>query len=82
MALVPNTVGDAIATIFQSNAPPAGTAVTPAQLKSIWELAAAAILTGAGGVSHGSVAVTVTSVSGVTTGGGVSGPGSGTGVIS
>lgn len=82
MALIPNTVGDACATIVAAAAPPAGTSITGAQLKAMWESIAAAILIGAGGVSHGSVAVTVTSVSGVTTGGGVSGPGSGTGVIS
>lgn len=82
MALAPNTVGDAIATIAAGAAPPAGTQITPAQLKSMWESIAGAILTGAGGVSSGSVTVSVTSVSGVTVGAGVSGPGAGTGTIS
>lgn len=82
MALVPVTVGNACATIAAAAAPPAGTPITSTQLQTMWRNIASAILTGTGGVSSGAVAVTVTSVSGVTTGGGVSGPGVGTGVIS
>lgn len=82
MALNPNTVGAAVATIVQNAAPPAGTPITDGVLLQMWKDIAAAILTGGGGVTSGAVTVTVTSVSGVTTGGGVSGPGAGTGVIS
>lgn len=82
MSLIPNTVGTAIATLVKSAAPPAGTAITDAQLKTMWQNIAAALLTGTGGVTSASVLVTVTSVSGVTTGPGVSGPGAGTATIS
>jgi hypothetical protein len=82
MALNANTVGTAIANIVKNAAPAAGTAITDAVLLQMWKDIAAAILTGSGGVTSATVAVTVTSVSGVTTGGGVSGPGSGTGTIS
>lgn len=82
MALNPNAVGDAIATLVSAAAPPAGTKITSAQLKTMWEGIMGKIFGTGGGVTSGAVAVTVTSVSGVTTGGGVSGPGTGTGTIS
>lgn len=82
MALAPNTVGAAIAAIVTAATPPAGTPISGPQLTQMWKDISAAILTGAGGVTTGTVTVTVASVSGVTTGGGVSGPGAGTGVIS
>ena len=37
MALNPITVGDAIATLVQSTAPAPGAAITPSQLKTLWE---------------------------------------------
>lgn len=76
MALNPNAVGTAIAAIVENAAPPAGTPIDSAVLLQMWKDIAAAILTGTGGVT--SATVTVTSVSGVTPGGGVSGPGTGT----
>lgn len=82
MSLAPITVGDAVAAIVKNAAPAAGTPITTAQLKTMWENIATAILTGTGGVTAATVTVTVASVSGVTTGGGVSGPGAGTAVIS
>ncbi len=82
MSLAPNTVGSAIAAIVTAATPAAGTPITSGQLTTMWQAIAAAILTGSGGVTTASVAVTVTSVSGVTTGGGTSGPGVGTAVIS
>ena len=82
MPLVPATVGTACANAVTSATPAAGTPITSAQLTTLWQNIATAILTGTGGVATGTVTVTVTSVSGVTTGPGVSGPGVGTGVIS
>lgn len=82
MALAPNTVGAAIADIVKNAAPPAGTPIDDSVLLQMWKDIAAAILTGAGGVTSATVTVSVTSVSGVTPGGGASGPGAGTAVIS
>lgn len=82
MALVPNTVGDACAAIIIAATPAVGTVITPDNLKTMWEQLAAAILTGGGGVTSATVIVTVTSVTGVLSGGATSGPGLGTAVIS
>lgn len=82
MPLVPSTVGTAVANLVAAAAPPAGTPITPAQLTTLWQNIATAMFTGTGGVTSATVTVTVTSVSGVTTGPGVSGPGAGTGAIS
>jgi hypothetical protein len=81
MALNPNAVGTAIAAAVAAAAPPAGTAITPTQLENLWKTIAADIFSVSGGVAGATVTVTVVSVSGVTTGPGVSGPGAGTGVI-
>lgn len=82
MALNPNGVGDAIATLVAAAAPPAGTAITSAQLKTMWEGIMGQVFGSSGGVESGVVTVTVASVSGVTPGGAASGPGTGTGTIS
>lgn len=82
MALAPNTVGSAVATVVAAAAPPAGTPITSGELTTLWQNIVTKIFESTGGVTSGSVAVTVTSVSGVQTGGGVSGPGTGTGTIS
>ena len=66
-------IGDQIATIVQNAAPPAGTAITPAQLQTMWEQIVTALYTG---ITANAV-VAVASVTGVTSGGAVSGPGVG-----
>lgn len=80
--LNPTGVGDAIATAIAAAAPPAGTQITSAQLKTLWENIMTSIYGPTGGVSGAVVTVSVVSVSGVTAGGAVSGPGTGSGVIS
>lgn len=82
MALNPTSVGSQIATIVKNAAPAPGTPITDANLITMWQDIAGVILGNTGGVQSATVTVTVASVSGVTTGGGVSGPGAGTGVIS
>lgn len=67
-------IGDTIAGIVKSSAPPPGTPVTDAQLKTMWEQ----IMTAIYADINATAVVLVASVSGVTTGGGVSGPGAGT----
>lgn len=62
MALNPSPVGDAIATLIQSMAPAPGAAVSPAQLKTMWEGIVAIIYTDLQsnlGVSPGTFQVTV-----------------------
>lgn len=82
MSLNANAVGNAVAAVIVAATPPAGTAITPSQLQTMWRNIVTQIFTGSGGVTGATVTVSVTSVSGVTTGGGVSGPGAGTAVIS
>jgi hypothetical protein len=82
MAMNPNSVGSQIATIVKDAAPAPGTPITDSDLEQMWQDIAGVILGNTGGVRSATVTVTVASVSGVTTGGGVSGPGSGSGVIS
>lgn len=66
-------VGDQIAAIITAATPAAGTPITPAQLQTMWEQIVTALYTG---IVTSSV-VAVVSVSGVTPGGGISGPGAG-----
>lgn len=82
MALNSNVVGTAVFNVVSAAAPPAGTAITNTQLLTMWKNIVAQIFSASSGVAGATVTVTVTSVSGVTTGGGVSGPGAGTAVIS
>lgn len=82
MSMVPNTVGNACAAIITANTPAPGVVITPTMLQTMWEQLAAAILTGSGGVTSSTIIVTVASVSGVVSGGSLSGPGAGTAVIS
>lgn len=81
MALNPTLVGTAVAGIAAASAPPAGTQITPSQLQTMWQNIMGAIYGPSGGVAGATVTVTVTSVTAVTPGGGVSGPGAGTAVI-
>ena len=82
MALSPTTVGSAVAEVAAAAAPTAGTAITSAELTTMWQNIVTKIFSASGGVEGATVTVTVTSVSGVTSGGAASGPGTGTAVIS
>jgi hypothetical protein len=79
MSMSGTRLGDAIVTAFQSINPGMTTAQIN-QLKSAWEAVGTAIVDEI--TNHAQVAVNVTSVSGVTSGGGTSGPGTGTGTVS
>lgn len=82
MALNPTTVGNAIAALVAGSAPPPGTEITELELEAMWRGIAGLLFGTPGGVAAATVTVSVTSVAGVTPGGGVSGPGAGTAVIS
>ena len=79
MALNPIPVANSIATIVSSTAPAPGTPITPAQLQTMWQQIMTAIYSDI--AASAQVTVVVASVAGVTPGGGVSGPGAGTGTI-
>lgn len=72
-------MADSIAAAVKAAAPPAGTPITDANLKALWETIITLLYTDI--KANAQVVVAVASVSGVTTGGAVSGPGAGTGTI-
>lgn len=76
MALNPTLVGQAIATAVAGAAPPAGQEITPTELENLWVTIVTEIFGSSGGIQ--AAVVTIPSVTGVTPGGGVSGPGTGT----
>jgi hypothetical protein len=80
MAMVGNDLGDAIYTAIKSSLSWSPSGADDAKAKAMWEAVGSAIVTYV--TAHASVAVTVTSVTGVTAGAGTSGPGSGTGTVS
>lgn len=82
MSLNSSTVGTNVAAIIKAGRPTPGVEITDAQLTTLWQNIIASIFTGSGGITSALVTVAVTSVTGVTSGGGTSGPGTGTGTIS
>ncbi len=78
MAMNGNTMGTAVKNAIAALSPDM-TQAQKDQLEIAWKAICTAIVTHIS--SNATVAVAVTSVAGVTTGGGVSGPGTGTGTI-
>jgi hypothetical protein len=79
MALNPTPVGDQIAAFVKSQQPAPGAPVSDNQLKAMWEGIMQLIYDDI--KANAQITVQVASVSGVVPGGGVSGPGAGTGTI-
>lgn len=67
MALNSTTNGDAIAAFVQANKPTAGTPVTVAQLKALWEGIQAIVFGSTGGLAVGTVTIPASAI--VTNGG-------------
>jgi hypothetical protein len=67
VALNPTSNGDAIAAYVKANAPVAGTPVTDAALKSLWEGIQAIVFGSTGGLAVGTVTIPSSAI--VTTGG-------------
>lgn len=79
MALDKDRWGDAVAAAVAGISVPQDSFITPAQLQQVWRAVCGEHKTEINDNAEVMTTVAVTSVSGVTPGGGVSGPGTGTG---